>query len=34
MDNSVDLSTPDFFLGIKKEWTEAIKNILKNYINA
>ena len=35
VDHSVDLSIPDFFLkSIKKEWTEAIKKILKYYINA
>ena len=35
VDHSVDLSIPDFFLGIKKEWTKAMKNyILKKYINA
>ena len=26
VDHSVDLSIPDFFLSIKREWTEAIKN--------
>ena len=34
VDHSVDLSTPDFKKSIKKEWTEAIKKILKYYINA
>ncbi|WP_419652633.1 hypothetical protein, partial [Thiolapillus sp.] len=34
VDHSVDLSIPDFKKSIKKEWTEAIKKILKYYINA
>ena len=33
VDHSVDLSIPDFKKSIKKEWTEAIKKILKYYIN-
>ena len=28
VDHSVDLSIPDFFLGIKKEWTKAMKNYI------
>ena len=35
VDYSVDLSIPDFKKSIKKkEWTEAIKKILKYHINA
>ena len=34
VDHSVDLSIPDFFLSIKKEWKEAIKKIKDYYINA
>ena len=33
MDHSIDLSIPDFLKSIKKEWTEAVKNIYI-YINA
>ena len=34
VDHYVNLSIPDFKKSIKKEWTEAIKKILKYYINA
>ena len=34
MDHSIDLSVPDFEKVSKKEWTGAIRKILKYYINA
>ena len=34
VDHYVDLSIPDLKKSIKKEWTEAIKKILKCHINA